>query len=207
LTGQEESIRPLTEAVDSITPTTRRATSTPASGIMVLTPQGKIARYLYGISYSPRDVRLALVEASQEKIGTPVDAVLLYCFHYDATTGRYNANVMSFVRLGGGLMVAAMAGFFVVMAGARGGGPATRLQHPLEPMGPGFSLFPERASTGAEQVDALMAFMVAVSVAMSLLIAVLLVYFTVKYRRRPGTSSRPSLRDAQAGNPLDGGFR
>ena len=116
LTGEQESIKPLADAVGfhyTYDPVSDQYAH--ASGIMVLTPQGKIARYLYGISYSPRDVRLALVEASQEKIGSPVDAVLLYCFHYDARTGKYNADVMNFVRFGGGLTVAVLAGFFVVM--------------------------------------------------------------------------------------------
>ena len=116
LTGEQESIKPLTDAVGfHYTYDPANDQYAHASGIMVLTPQGKIARYLYGISYSPRDVRLALVEASQEKIGSPVDAVLLYCFHYDARTGKYNADVMNFVRFGGGLTVAVLAGFFVVM--------------------------------------------------------------------------------------------
>src|SRR5256885_1804025 len=60
-----------------------------ASGIMVLTPSGKISRYLFGIEYPPRDLRLALVEASAGKVGTLADQVLLLCYHYDAATGRY----------------------------------------------------------------------------------------------------------------------
>lgn len=72
-----------------------------ASGIMILTPQGKISKYFYGIEYAPRDLRLGLVEASSEKIGTPVDQVLLYCFHYDPATGKYGAVVMNIIRLAG----------------------------------------------------------------------------------------------------------
>ena len=60
-----------------------------AAGIMVLTPQGKVARYLFGVDYAPRDLRLALVEASAGKIGSPVDQMLLFCFHYDPTFGKY----------------------------------------------------------------------------------------------------------------------
>ena len=63
-----------------------------ASGIMVLTPDGKISRYFYDIRYSPRDLRLGLVEASDNKIGTPVDQVLLFCFHYDPAKGKYGAD-------------------------------------------------------------------------------------------------------------------
>jgi len=72
-----------------------------ASGIMVLTPEGKLSRYFYGIEYAPKDVRLSLIEASAGKIGSPVDAVLLYCFHYDPMTGKYAPVVMNIMRLCG----------------------------------------------------------------------------------------------------------
>ena len=83
------------------------------SGICLLTPQGRIARYFFGIRYSPRDLRLGLVEASENKIGSPVDQLLLFCFHYDPTTGRYTPAVMNLVRLGGMLMLVGMGLFFV----------------------------------------------------------------------------------------------
>jgi protein SCO1 len=76
-----------------------------ASAIMVATPQGRLARYFYGIEYSPRDLRLGLVEASAGKIGTPVDQVLLYCFHYDPANGKYGATVLNLVRLAGAATV------------------------------------------------------------------------------------------------------
>jgi protein SCO1/2 len=63
------------------------------------------------VKYSGRDLRLGLVEASQNKIGSPVDQVLLYCFHYDPTLGKYAASVMTFVRLGGVLTMLAIGGF------------------------------------------------------------------------------------------------
>jgi protein SCO1 len=72
-----------------------------ASGIMVVTPQGKLAQYYYGIEYSPRDLRLGLVQASENKIGSLVDQLLLYCYHYDPATGKYSAIVMRIVRLAG----------------------------------------------------------------------------------------------------------
>ena len=72
-----------------------------ASGIMVLTPEGRLSRYFYGVEYAPRDVRLGLVEASQNKIGTAVDQILLFCYHYDPATGKYGAVVMNIVRLAG----------------------------------------------------------------------------------------------------------
>lgn len=72
-----------------------------ASGVMVATPQGRLSRYFYGVEYSPRDIRLGLVEASQNHIGNPVDALLLYCFHYDPATGKYGAVAMNMVRFAG----------------------------------------------------------------------------------------------------------
>src|ERR1700693_5720774 len=69
-----------------------------ATAIMILTPQGKISRYYYGIDYSPRDLRLSLVEASANKIGSPVDQILLYCYHYDPTTGKYGLVVANVLR-------------------------------------------------------------------------------------------------------------
>jgi protein SCO1/2 len=115
LTGGEASIRALTGAVgfryawDSET----RQYAHPA-GLVVLTPEGRIARYMYGMEYAPRDLRLALVEASQRQIGNPVDAVLLYCYQYDPMRGRYAASVMRLVRLGGILTVLALGGFVLV---------------------------------------------------------------------------------------------
>jgi len=72
-----------------------------ASAIVVATPDGRLARYFYGIDYAPRDLRLGLVEASAGKIGTPVDQILLYCFHYDPANGKYGAVVVNIVRLAG----------------------------------------------------------------------------------------------------------
>jgi protein SCO1 len=72
-----------------------------ASAIFVATPDGRLARYFYGIEYAPRDLRLGLVEASAGRIGTPVDQVLLYCFHYDPASGKYGAVVVNIVRLAG----------------------------------------------------------------------------------------------------------
>jgi len=72
-----------------------------ASAIMILTPEGKIAQYYYGIEYPPKDLRLGLVEAGQGKIGNVVDQLLLYCYHYDPEKGKYSAIVMRIVRLAG----------------------------------------------------------------------------------------------------------
>jgi protein SCO1/2 len=82
------------------------------AAITVLTPQGRISRYLYGIEFSPRDLELALVEASAGKIGTAVDQALLFCYHYDPETGRYGVAIMNLIRAGGLLTLAAM-GLFI----------------------------------------------------------------------------------------------
>ncbi len=72
-----------------------------AAGIMLITPTGKVAQYYYGVEYSAKDMRLGIVEASQNKIGSLADQVLLYCYHYDPRTGRYGATITNIVRLGG----------------------------------------------------------------------------------------------------------
>jgi protein SCO1/2 len=79
-----------------------------ASGIMVLTPEGKLSRYLYGIQYSERDMRLALVEASEGKIGTPVDEILLFCYHYDPATGKYGVLIARILKAAAALTVLAI---------------------------------------------------------------------------------------------------
>jgi protein SCO1 len=115
LTGDAESIQQLTKAVGfkyKYDPKDKQFAH--ASGIMVVTPEGKLARYFYGVEYSARDIRLALVEASQNKIGTPADQLLLFCFHYDPTVGKYSANATNFVRLGGILTVLALGIFIAV---------------------------------------------------------------------------------------------
>ena len=83
--------------------------------LMIATPDGRISRYLYGVDYAPRDLRLALVEASERKIGSPVDELLLFCYHYDPATGKYGAVVMNIVRLAGGLTVVLIAGLLLVL--------------------------------------------------------------------------------------------
>jgi protein SCO1/2 len=86
-----------------------------AAGVVVATPDGTLARYLYGIEYAPKDLRLAVVEASQGRVGTPVDAVLLYCYQYDPATGRYGAAFMRIVRAGGIVTVVALGSFILLM--------------------------------------------------------------------------------------------
>jgi protein SCO1/2 len=85
------------------------------SGVVVVTPDGRLSKYLFGIEYGPRDLRLGIVEASEGKVGTPVDALLLYCYHYDPMTGRYGLAIMRTIRLAGAATVLALGAFIVVM--------------------------------------------------------------------------------------------
>ena len=86
-----------------------------STAIMVLTPQGKIAQYYYGIDYPPSDLRLALVAASSEKIGTPVDELLLYCYHYDPAKGKYSATIVRVLRLAGIATILCLGMLFLVL--------------------------------------------------------------------------------------------
>jgi protein SCO1/2 len=81
------------------------------AGLLVLTPQGRISRYLYGIEYAPKDLQLALVESAEGKISSPVDQLLLYCYQYNPLTGRYGPTIMTVLRLAAVLTVAALGGF------------------------------------------------------------------------------------------------
>jgi protein SCO1/2 len=119
LTGNQPEITRLAEAVGfryHYEPATRQFSH--ASGITVLTPRGRLARYFYGIDYPTTDLRLALVEASEHKIGSPVDQFLLLCYHYDPATGKYGWAVMGALRAAGGLTVLSL-GIFIVISLAR----------------------------------------------------------------------------------------
>lgn len=86
-----------------------------ASGIMVLTPEGKIARYFYGVEYEPKDLKLGLMEASHDRIGSPVDQILLFCSHYDPTTGKYTADVVNLLQAAAGVTLALLIGGLVFL--------------------------------------------------------------------------------------------
>lgn len=116
LTGDEAAIRALTEAVGFRFAWDEQSQEfAHASGIMVATPGGRLSHYLYGVVYPPRDVRLALVEASAGRIGSPVDQLMLFCFHYDPVAGKFSAGVMTLVRLGCLATIAATAAFLLIM--------------------------------------------------------------------------------------------
>jgi protein SCO1/2 len=86
-----------------------------AAGIMIVTPQGKLARYLYGLDYAPRQIRLGLVEAAANTIGSPIDQLLLYCYHYDPSTGAYSLVVTNVVRLAGAATVLGMGALLGIL--------------------------------------------------------------------------------------------
>jgi cytochrome c oxidase subunit 2 len=182
-----------------------------ASGVVVLTPKGRVARYFYGIEYAPRDLRFGLIEAAEERIGTPADQVLLLCYQYDPKTGKYSAAVMKSLRLGGVLTVIGVAALLFALN--RKAGKSRRNVKPVNycflPLGaPLIPFMPENASSFAGDYDALFFTLTGVSIIFAALIAGLEVYFAVKYRRRspgeipPKTATSFALEAAWIGVPF-----
>jgi protein SCO1/2 len=115
LTGDEASIRRVTDAAGfryAWDPKTLQFAH--ASGIVVTTPEGRLSRYFFGIEYAPRDVKFALMESSAGRIGSAIDKLLLYCYHYNPETGSYAMTAMNTVRLGGAVTLIALVGFVAV---------------------------------------------------------------------------------------------
>lgn len=118
LTGDQANITQLTDAVgfhyryDEATKQFAHA-----SGIMVTTAQGKLSRYFYGVDYPARDLRLGLIESSANKIGSPVEQLLLYCYHYDPATGRYGVAIMKVMRIAGVATLLAIAAMILLLKG------------------------------------------------------------------------------------------
>jgi len=116
LTGPPESINALTKAVGFQYQYDPRINQyAHATAIMVLTPEGRISRYFYGVDFPPKDLRMGLVEASQGKIGNLTDQVLLYCYHYDPATGKYGAIVANMLKLGAGLTILLVGGMLLLL--------------------------------------------------------------------------------------------
>jgi len=116
LTGDAASIKRLTDAVGfkyAWDETSKQYAH--ASGVMVLTPDGRLARYLYGVEYAPKDLRLAIYEAAQGRILSPVDHFLLYCYHYDPALGRYGKTVMGMLRVGGALTIVGLGALVLTL--------------------------------------------------------------------------------------------
>ena len=133
LTGSKESIDALTGSADFRFHYDEKFNLfAHASGILLLTPDGRISRYFFGIQYPPGDVRLGLVDASAGKIGSPVDHLLLFCYHYDPAAAKYSATILTVVRAGGILTILALVLGFVLYRrhaslAARPGGPGAGL--------------------------------------------------------------------------------
>ena len=116
LTGQQAEIQQLADAVGfHYKRDAQTGQFIHSAAIMIVTPQGKLAQYYYGVEYSPKDLRLGLIEASRNKIGNLVDQIQLYCFHYDPKNGRYGATITSLLRLGGAATVLLLGGLLIVM--------------------------------------------------------------------------------------------
>jgi protein SCO1 len=116
LTGDKASVEALTKAVGfRYVWDADQKQFAHATGILVLTPQGRIARYFFGIEYPAKDLRLGLIEASEEKIGNVVDQLLLLCYHYDPKTGRYTATVRNLLRGGAVVTMVAVAGLVLTL--------------------------------------------------------------------------------------------
>jgi protein SCO1/2 len=116
LTGDEKNIRALTDAVGfhyEWDPKMQQYAH--ATGIVVLTPEGRVSKYFYGVEYSPKDLRLGLVDASQNRIGSVVDQVLLYCYHYDPRTGKYGAVITRVLQLAGAVTVIILGGLLIFL--------------------------------------------------------------------------------------------
>ncbi len=115
LTGDAAAIRQLTQTVgfrylpDPLFP----GQFIHAGGLVILTPSGKVSRYFFGINYAPKDLRLALAEAKEEKAGTLSDAILLFCFHYDPYSGKYTLAILNFLKAGAVLTLLGLGTFWV----------------------------------------------------------------------------------------------
>jgi len=128
LTGQQPEIDALTKAAGfqyQYDPQTGQFAHSTA--IMILTPEGKIAQYYYGVEYAPKDLRLGLIQASSNKIGNVVDEVLLYCYHYDPNTGKYGAAIFRILRLSGAATILIMGVFLGLLI--RRGSPPDGKEH------------------------------------------------------------------------------
>jgi cytochrome c oxidase subunit 2 len=200
LTGDESAIKALTKAVGfryAWDAATRQYAH--ASGLVVLTPEGRISRYFYGIEYAPRDVRLGLVEASAGKIGTLADQVLLLCYHYDPATGQYGMIIINLIRAGAILVLAALIALFVISRLRNKSRAKVGYSHfsllPLAWMQIPFA--PEQASSFAAEVDALYLFLVALTVFFTVAIAGCELVFAIKYRRRSAAEVPPEIEGSR----------
>ncbi len=215
LTGNQESIKRLADAVGFRYKYVEKDKQyAHAAVVMICTPQGRMSRYLYGVQFPEQTLRLSLVEAGEGKVGSTMDKVLLYCFHYDAEAGRYGPVARNLMKLGAGMtcmmvLLALIPYWLHKRSHAPPADPAVPPDAVEEsPPGPlaGFALplagllgapggsvfFPQRASTDAAMVDEIFYFIFLISVIFFVLILGLMVVFVFKYRRREGEGPEPS---------------
>lgn len=115
LTGTQEEIDKVTKAVGFSYEYDKQTDQfAHAGGVMIITPEGKISRYFYGIDYSPKDLKFGIMESAENKVGNPAEQLLLYCFHYDPSTGKYGLAVINVIRIAGVLTLLGMGGMFLV---------------------------------------------------------------------------------------------
>jgi len=115
LTGSQASIDAVTKAVGFNYRFDEKTNQfAHAAGVMVVTPEGKLARYFYGVEYAPKDMKFGIMEASQNRVGSPVDKLMLYCYHYDPATGKYGLVILNVIRLGGIFTLLGLGIMFVV---------------------------------------------------------------------------------------------
>ena len=132
LTGSKESIEAAAKAANfRFSFDAKSNLFAHASGVLVLTPDGHISRYFYGVEYPGRDMRLGLVDASAGKIGTPIDHVLLYCYHYDPRAATYSASILKIVRVGGILTILSIVGGILISRRRETLAAARNLRQPL----------------------------------------------------------------------------
>jgi protein SCO1/2 len=132
LTGSKESVEAATKAANfRFSFDAKNNLFAHASGVMLLTADGRISRYFYGIEYPGRDMRLGLVDASAGKIGTPIDHVLLFCYHYDPTAATYSASILKIIRLGGVLTILCIVGGILLSRRRETLAAARNLRQPL----------------------------------------------------------------------------
>lgn len=132
LTGSKESIEAATKAANfRFSFDAKSNLFAHASGVLILTPDGHISRYFYGIEYPGRDMRLGLVDASAGKIGTPIDHVLLYCYHYDPAAAAYSASILKIMRLAAVLTILCLVGGILISRRRETLAAARNLRHPL----------------------------------------------------------------------------
>ncbi len=197
LTGEESQIVALTRAVgfryvwDPVT-----SQYAHASGIMVLTPEGRVSRYFYGIEYAPRDLRFGLLDASAGKIGSLADQIILYCYQYDPSRGTYSLVLMRVLRIFAAITLLSIIGLILFLRrqtrkrpsdpNAGKGGSQTSIGYSHMSILPLYLIpfMPESASTFADEVDLFYLALVGLTVVFSVAIAIAATVFMIKYRRK-----------------------